>query len=163
MCVCVCVRAQSCPALCDSMDCSLPHSSFHWILQGKNIGVSCHAFLQGIFPTQEWNPHLLCLLHWQVDSLPLSHLGNPESFLIVLNRFQCLLFFFSYLDLFLFLLPYCPVFYSVKCWMWSCLNVPFECECFLIMLFTNSLKRKDCISWECVLLLQWKRWKACLL
>ena len=94
VCVCVWVRAQSCPALCDSMDCSLPHSSFHWILQGKNIGVSCHAFLQGIFPTQEWNPHLLCLLHWQVDSLPLSHLGNPESFLIVLNRFQCLLFFF---------------------------------------------------------------------
>ena len=31
--------------------------------------------LQGIFPTQESNPSLLCLLHWQVDSLPLCHLG----------------------------------------------------------------------------------------
>ena len=31
----------------------------------------------GIFPDQEWNP---CLLHWQVDSLPLSHQGSPPSF-----------------------------------------------------------------------------------
>ena len=29
--------------------------------------------LQGIFPIQELNP---TLLHWQVDSLPLSHLGS---------------------------------------------------------------------------------------
>ena len=29
---------------------------------------------QVIFPTQGLN---LCLLHWQVDSLPLSHLGSP--------------------------------------------------------------------------------------
>ena len=28
----------------------------------------------GIFSDQGWNP---CLLHWQVDSLPLSHQGNP--------------------------------------------------------------------------------------
>jgi len=33
--------------------------------------------LQGIFLTQGSNPHLLSLLHWQVDSLPLSHLGSP--------------------------------------------------------------------------------------
>ena len=32
--------------------------------------------LQGISPTQRLNPHLLCLLHWQVDSFPLSHLGS---------------------------------------------------------------------------------------
>ena len=34
-----------------------------WDSPGKNIGVGCHALLQGIFPTQESNPHLLCLLH----------------------------------------------------------------------------------------------------
>ena len=28
----------------------------------------------GILPDQAWNP---CLLHWQVNSLPLSHLGSP--------------------------------------------------------------------------------------
>jgi len=31
----------------------------------------------GIFPTQGWNSHLLRLLHWQADSLPLSHLRSP--------------------------------------------------------------------------------------
>ena len=39
---------------------------------GKNIGVRCH-FFQGIFSTQGSNPRLLHLLHWQMDSLPLSH------------------------------------------------------------------------------------------
>ena len=45
---------------------------------GKNTGVGSHALLQGIFPAQGWNPHLLCLLHWQVDSLLLSHQGSPK-------------------------------------------------------------------------------------
>ena len=36
----------------------------------------------GIFPTQELNPRLLSLLHWQVDSLPLHQLGSPKSVLI---------------------------------------------------------------------------------
>ena len=46
----------------------------------KNTEIGCHLLLQGIFPTQGLNPCLLCLLHWQVDSLPLIHLGipNPE-------------------------------------------------------------------------------------
>ena len=49
----------------------------------KNTGVGCHSLLQGVFPTQGSN---LCLLHWQVDSLPLSdwealYLYIPFSFL----------------------------------------------------------------------------------
>ena len=32
---------------------------------------SCHFLLQKIFTTQGSNPHLLCLLHWQMDSLNL--------------------------------------------------------------------------------------------
>ena len=56
------------------MDCSSPGSSVHGITPGKNTGVGCHTLLQGIFPTQRSN---LCLLHWQVDSLPLSHQGSP--------------------------------------------------------------------------------------
>ena len=44
---------------------------------GKNNGVGCHFLLQGIFPTQGLNPHLLCLLHWQVSSLPLVPPGKP--------------------------------------------------------------------------------------
>ena len=40
----------------------------------QNTEVDCYFHLQGIFLTQGLNPHLL---HWQVDSLPLSHQGNP--------------------------------------------------------------------------------------
>ena len=53
-----CLVAQSCPALCDPMDCSPPGSSVHEDSPGKNTGVSCHALLQRIFPTQGSNPGL---------------------------------------------------------------------------------------------------------
>ena len=43
-----------------------------WDSLGKNTGVSCHAFLWRIFPTQGSNPRLLCLLNWQARSLPLA-------------------------------------------------------------------------------------------
>ena len=35
--------------------------------------------LQGIFLIQGLNPGLLCLLHWQVGSLPLAPPGKPRS------------------------------------------------------------------------------------
>ena len=35
-----------------------------------------HFHFQGIFPTQGLNSHLL---HWQSDSLPVYHLGNPTK------------------------------------------------------------------------------------
>ena len=40
--------------------------------------MGCYFLLQGIFLTQGSNLHLLCLLHWHVDSSPLSHLGSPS-------------------------------------------------------------------------------------
>ena len=51
-----------------------------WYSPGKNIGVGCHALLQGIFLIQGWNPclYLLCLLYWQVGSLPLVPPVNPQ-------------------------------------------------------------------------------------
>ena len=58
--------------------CSPPGSSVHGDSPGKNPGVGCLALLQGIFPTQESNLHLLHILHWQAGSLPLSHLGSPR-------------------------------------------------------------------------------------
>ena len=65
--------AQSCPTLCDPVDCSPPGSSVHWISQERIPEQGCHFFLQGIFLTQGLN---LYLLHWQTDSLPRSHLGD---------------------------------------------------------------------------------------
>ena len=51
--------AQSCPTLCDPMDCSPPGSSVHGILQATTLELGCHVLLQGIFPTQGSNPGLL--------------------------------------------------------------------------------------------------------
>ena len=48
-------------------------------LPSKNIGVGCHFLLQSIFPTQGSNLRLLCLLHWQEDSLTLCHLGRSRA------------------------------------------------------------------------------------
>ena len=52
--------------------------------------MDCHFLLQGIFPTQGLN---LCLLHWQADSLLLSHWGSPCQsplllLLLLLSRFS---------------------------------------------------------------------------
>ena len=44
-----------------------------WGSPGKDTGVGCHFLLQGIFLTQGSNLRLLCLLHWQVGSLPFSY------------------------------------------------------------------------------------------
>ena len=59
--------------LCDPMD--PPGSSVHGDSPGKNTEVGCHFLPQGIFPTQGSNSRLLCLLHWQVGSLPLTPPG----------------------------------------------------------------------------------------
>ena len=59
-----------------------------WDLPGKNAGVGCHSLFQGIFLTQRLNP---LLVHWQVDSLPLSHLGSPlETMLFLPSLFLVL-------------------------------------------------------------------------
>ena len=56
-----------------------------WGFPGKHTGVGCDFLLQGIFPTQGWNWHLLPLLHWQEDSLPLA---PPKSNSIFYNQPQ---------------------------------------------------------------------------
>ena len=54
----LCLVTQLCPTRCDPMDCSPPGSSVHGDSPGKNTGVGCHTFFQGIFPTQGTNPGL---------------------------------------------------------------------------------------------------------
>ena len=53
-----------------------------------NTGVGCHVLYQGIFPTQGLNPLLLCLLHWQVGSLPLAQLRKPARLLSRVQLFM---------------------------------------------------------------------------
>ena len=45
---------------------------------GKNTGVGCQALLQGIFPIQGSNSHLLHFLHWEAGSLPLAPPGKSK-------------------------------------------------------------------------------------
>ena len=57
---CTCAKwLQSCPTLCNPMGCSLPGPSYPWDSPGKNMRVGCHALLQGPFPTEGSNWHLL--------------------------------------------------------------------------------------------------------
>ena len=64
-----CLVADPCPTPCDSMNCS-PPGTCSWGFRGKNTGMGCH-----FFTTQGSNS---CLLHWQLDSLPLSHQASPQ-------------------------------------------------------------------------------------
>ena len=68
---------QSCPTLCDPMDCNLQVSSVHGILQARILEWVVNALLQGISPTQESNEHLVHLLHcrqivysWATEEAP---------------------------------------------------------------------------------------------
>ena len=81
MCVCVRLRlvVQSCPTLCDVVNCSPPGSSVRGIFQAKLLEWVAMPFSRGIFPTQGLTPHLLYLLHWQVDSLPLASLNSLNN------------------------------------------------------------------------------------
>ena len=71
----LCLVVQSCPTLCNHMDCSPPGSSVHGDSPGKNTGVGCHALLQVIFLTQRSNPDLP---HCRAESLLTEPLGSPR-------------------------------------------------------------------------------------
>ena len=61
--------------LCDPMDCSPLGSSGPWRFSRQEYWMSCHAFLQGIFPTQGSNTGLpRC--RWFLYQL--SHKGSPR-------------------------------------------------------------------------------------
>ena len=78
--VCMCAKLlQSCPTLCDPMDCGLPGSSVHGILQARILEWVAVPFSRGSF----WI--LLSLLHWQVFSLPLVQPGKPRRLVLVFN------------------------------------------------------------------------------
>ena len=71
---CCCLVTKSCPTLWDRMDCSPPGSSVHGISQVRILGWVAISFPKGSFSARDWTQ---CLLHWQADSLQLSHQGSP--------------------------------------------------------------------------------------
>ena len=70
---------KSCPALWNPMDCKLPGSSVHRVFQARILEWVAIPFSRAL-PEQGLNPCLQCLLHCQVHSLPLSHLGSPTVY-----------------------------------------------------------------------------------
>ena len=77
------------------MNCSLPGSIVHGILQARESYGQCHILLQSIFPTQGSN---LCLLHWQADSWLLIHLGSAIQFRSCCCLVSCVQLFSEAID-----------------------------------------------------------------
>ena len=69
---------QSCPILCDPMDCSLPDSSVHGDSPGKNTRVGCHFLLQGSSQPRD-QTHVSCFSCTAADSLPPAPPGKPSA------------------------------------------------------------------------------------
>ena len=76
--VCVCVCTQLCQTLCHLMDCRPPGSSVHGISQARILKWIAISFFRGRSQPRDRN-HVSRLLHWQSDSLLLSHLGSPTK------------------------------------------------------------------------------------
>ena len=67
---------------------SLPASSVCGISQARVLEWVAVSFSRGSSLIQRSNPYLPHLLHWQVGSSPLSHLGSPlpsSSFQVIYN------------------------------------------------------------------------------
>ena len=70
---------ESCPILCNPMDCRPPGSCVY-DSPGKNIGMGCHFLLQGIFLIQGSNSGFLCCRQILYS---LSHQGSPFIYLLI--------------------------------------------------------------------------------
>ena len=94
MCACVCARMLSHFSRFSFRHYELQPTRLlcQWDSPGKNTGVGCCVFFQGIFPTQGSNSCLLCLLHWQVDSLPLAPPGKLIFICISVYKYTYILF-----------------------------------------------------------------------
>ena len=68
------VCAQSCPTLCNPLDCSPPGSSVHGVSQARIQEWVAISSSRGSSQPRD-QTCISCLLHWQVDSWPLSHPG----------------------------------------------------------------------------------------
>ena len=63
--------------LCNPIDCSLPGSSVHGILQARILErVSLSSSSESSQPRDRTS--VFCVLHWQVGYLPLHHLGSQD-------------------------------------------------------------------------------------
>ena len=109
----------SCLVMSDSL---CPHGLYFarllcpWDFPGKKTELGCQFPFQAIFPPQWLNPHLL---HWQADSLPLSHLGSLQNVAFPSELWAAYLSWLEYLW-FCWLLRTCNWFSIAVCNFISC-------------------------------------------
>ena len=95
------LSCQSCLTLYDPMGCNPTRLLCPWDFPGENTGVGCYFLPQGIFLIQRSR---LPLLHCQVDSLPLGHMGSPVFSPLYFTKFgkfsasRASLFLLAFLD-----------------------------------------------------------------
>ena len=81
------------------MECSPTGSFVHGVLQARILKwVAMPSYRGASQPWGSWLLRHLCLLHWQVDSLLLRHLGSPYKLLSrdkLLEKFPGPLYTFS--------------------------------------------------------------------
>ena len=113
-----------------------------WDSPCKNIGVGCHCLW--IFPTQGLNPCLLCLLRWQVGSLPLAPPGKlfskyKQMQIRILSppHLSTQKAYFTHSSVFCFLISffYTSYIFALRDWLWW---VPLPQTLFLDMKLKES-------------------------
>ena len=108
----VCIRSvlQSCPALCNPMDCSRPGSSVHGILQTRVLEWVVISFSRGSSPPRDWT-HVSCIAgrFFTNERLGKLHVVLSDYKAICYNQFSWL-FAYGFRDvsvLFSFLFCFC--------------------------------------------------------
>ena len=72
---------QQCPTLCAPMNCSLPDSSVHMILQARILEWVAMPSSRGIFPAQVLNPQFSISCTDRQVHYHQRHLGSPSSYM----------------------------------------------------------------------------------
>ena len=81
-CICTCSVAQSCPTLCNPMDCSPPASSVHGIFQARILEWAAISSARGSSHPRDWT-YVSCiscfasrqiLYHWAIREAPLFYI-----------------------------------------------------------------------------------------
>ena len=125
---CACVNAkllQSCLTLCDPMDSIAHQAPLFTGFSRQEYWAVLPCPPPGNSPTQGSNPHLLCLLLWQVFSLPLVPTWKPRFIVVTtINLSHLILCYFpiSFFDVFFLWTPPPPprglLFYKLSLLFW---------------------------------------------
>ena len=88
--LCVCAQLLSCTQPLQPHGMQPARLLCPWSFPSKSTGVGCHFLFQGVFPTQQSNPHLF--ITW-IGRKILYHQAAWESCFCFVNKFICIIFF----------------------------------------------------------------------